>query len=280
MKYLTLKNGEQIPVLGLGTWRLGGSLFPDYSQDKQCVKTIQTAIELGYTHIDTAEIYGDGHTEELIGRAIQGFSRSDLFITTKVWHTHMAYADVHASVKKSLKRLHCDYIDLCLVHWPNTNIPFNETFDALNELVEAGEVRHLGVSNFDLEGLRQAQTLSATPILTNQVPYSLYNRACVANGTLEYCQENDLILTAHSPFDRGTLLNDPELRQVAARHGKTSAQVALHWLVQQPNVITIPMSSNPEHLHSNMEALDMELTPRDMEILNSLELPEEALWPE
>jgi diketogulonate reductase-like aldo/keto reductase len=280
MKHKTLKTGEQIPVLGLGTWRLGGSLFPDYSQDRQSVKTIQAAIELGYTHIDTAEIYGDGHTEELIGRAIQGYPRSDLFITTKVWHTHLAYAKVHEAVKKSLKRLHCDYIDLGLVHWPNMNIPFNETFDALNELVDTGEVRHLGVSNFDLEGLRQAQTLSATPIVTDQVPYNLYNRTCVTSGILEYCQENDLILTAHSPFDRGTLLNDPKLRQLAARYDKTPAQLALHWLIQQPNVITIPMSSNPEHLHSNIEALDIQLAPQDMEILNNLELPEEALWPE
>jgi diketogulonate reductase-like aldo/keto reductase len=280
MKYYSIKNGERIPVLGLGTWRLGGSLFPDYSQDKQSVKTIQAAIELGYTHIDTAEIYGDGHTEELIGRAIQGFPRRDLFIATKVWHTHLSYADTHAAVKKSLKRLHCDYIDLCLVHWPNDNIPFNETFTALNELVEAGEVRYLGVSNFDLEGLRTAQTLSASPILTVQVPYSLYNRSCVTSGVLAYCLEQDILLTAHSPFDRGDLLNNPELRNIAAHYGKTPAQIALYWLIQQPNVITIPMSSNPEHLRSNMEALDLELSARDLEILNTLELPEETLWPE
>lgn len=280
MKYYTLNNRQRIPVLGLGTWRLGGSLFPDYSQDKQCVKTLQAAIDLGYTHIDTAEIYGDGHTEELIGRAIQGFSRSDLFIATKVWHTHLAYSDVHVAVKKSLKRLHSDYIDLCLVHWPDANTPFNQTFDALNELVEAGDVRFLGVSNFDVEGLQQAQALSETPILTVQVPYSLYNRSCVTNGLLDYCKSHGILLTAHSPFDRGALLNDPEVRQIAARYGKTPAQIALHWLVRQPNIITIPMSSSPEHLRSNLEALELELSTRDIEILDTLELPEESLWPE
>lgn len=280
MQSRTLYNGERIPVLGLGTWRMGGSIYPDYSQDKEMVKLIQEAIELGYTHIDTAEIYGGGHTEELVGRAIQHYAREGLFITTKIWHTHLAYRDVIKSVEASLKRLQTEYIDLCLVHWPSTEVPFSETFEALNELVAQGMIHHLGVSNFDLEGLKLVQSLSPTPIITNQVAYNLYHRACVKNGVLRYCQENDLLLSAYSPFERGVVLHDPLVAQIASKYGMTPAQIAINWLVRQPNVIAIPMSASLEHLKSNLAALEKALDSQDVLLLNALELPEESLWPE
>ncbi|OGO29153.1 MAG: hypothetical protein A2W33_03015 [Chloroflexi bacterium RBG_16_52_11] len=280
MEYKRLFNGEKISVLGLGTWRMGGSLYPDYSQDDQVIGTIQAAIELGYTHIDTAEMYAAGHTEELVGKAILNFPRQSLFITTKIWHTNLSYEDIHPALQGSLRRLGTDYIDMCLVHWPNKNISFDETFRALNEMVAAGEVHHLGVSNFNLEMLQRAQELCATPIVTNQVPYNLYNHTYIKNGVLKYCQQNDILVTAYSPFDRGAVLINDEVQRIAAQYGKTPAQIALHWLIQQPNVVTIPMSSSPEHLKSNLGALDVALSPAESDVLDHLELPEEALWPE
>ena len=280
MEFKSLSTGENISALGLGTWRMGGSLYPDYSQDDQVIDTIQAAIDLGYTHIDTAEMYAAGHTEELIGKAIKNYPRQSLFITTKIWQTNLSYEDLHPALKGSLRRLGTDYIDLCLVHWPNPNISFDETFRALNEMVGTGEVRHLGVSNFNLEMLQRAQELSATPIVTNQVPYNLYNHTYVNNGVLKYCQQNDILVTAYSPFDRGTVFNNHEVQRIATQYGKTPAQIALHWLIQQPNVVTIPMSSKPEHLKSNLGALDVALSPDESDVLDHLELPEEAVWPE
>jgi diketogulonate reductase-like aldo/keto reductase len=278
MKYETLSTGEKIPRLGFGTWKIGGGMFADTSQDEKYKAVIRTAIELGYTHIDTSEMYAGGHTERLIGQVIKDFNRQDLLISTKVWEEHLRYQDVLAACAGSLERLDTDTIDWYLIHLPSTAIPLEETFQALNELVEQGKVRRLGVSNFNLAQLKQAQALAKTPIVTNQVPYSLRTRKYVINGVLEYCQANDILLTAHSPVERGTLLDDPELHSVAQKYGATPAQIALAWLVHQPKVITIPMSTNPEHLKSNLEALEIELFPDDMERLDKIELPEGSIW--
>jgi diketogulonate reductase-like aldo/keto reductase len=154
-----------------------------------------------------------------------------------------------------------------------------ETFQALNELVEAGKIRHLGVCNFDLERLRQAQALSNTPLVTDQVPYSLRTRTYVLNGVLDYCQKNSILLTAYSPIEQGSVLESAQLQAIARRHGATPIQIALAWLVRQPKVIAIPMSSNLEHLKSNLQALDLELFPDDLERLDQAELPEGSIWP-
>lgn len=279
MKFASLYNGERIPKLGLGTWRIGGGMNPNRLQDSEMVKVLQAAIEMGYTHLDTSEMYAGGHTEELIGKAVQGFTREKVFITTKVWSSHLHYRDVHKACEGSLKRLGLETIDLYLIHWPNPDVPLEETFQALNELIEEGKIHHLGVCNFNLEMLQQAQALAKTPIATDQVPYSLRTRTYVLNGVLEYCQKNKILLTAYSPIEQGSVLESAQLQAIARRHGATTAQVALAWLVRQPNVIAIPMSSNLEHLRSNLEALDLDLFPDDLERLDQAELPEGSIWP-
>ncbi len=280
MLYKTLYNGERIPVLGQGTWGFGGGMTPDYSKDELALQAIHTAIELGYIHIDTAEMYGGGHTEELVGQAIRDFKRDDLFITSKVWHITMNYQDTLQALDGSLKRLGTDYLDLYLIHRPNHDIPLEETFQALNELVSQGRVRYLGISNFNLEQMKRAQALSDTPLVTNQVPYNLHNRAYVKNGVLEHCQANDILLTAYSPIDRGYLVNDSAVRSIAERCGASPAQIALYWLVRQANVIALPMSTNEAHLQENLGTLDLKLSQEHLEALDHIELPEEALWPE
>lgn len=280
MIYETLYNGDKIPVLGQGTWGLGGGMVPDYSRDEAAREIIRIAIELGYTHIDTAEMYGGGHTEELVGQAIRDFRRQDLFIVSKVWHVTMRYQDTLQALEGSLKRLGTEYLDLYLIHRPNKDVPLGETFRALNELVKQGKVRHLGVSNFNLEQLERARSYSETPLITNQVPYNLHNRQYVKNGVLEYCQANDILLTAYSPIERGHLVNDPTIRDIAEKWGATPAQVALQWLLRQPKVIVLPMSTRKDHLQENLGALDLELSDQDFDTLNHIELPEESLWPE
>ena len=280
MKYKKLYDGADIPVLGQGTWGLGGGMAPDHSHDSTAIDAIRTAIELGYTHIDTAEMYGGGHTEELVGQAVSEYNREELFITSKIWKQTMDHQDVINALEGSLKRLGTDYLDLYLIHRPNRDIPIEETFRGLNALIEQGKVRYLGVSNFGLPQLKRAQTLCDTQIVTNQVRYHLHERKCVANGVLEYCQANNILLTAYSPIDRGYLLDDPTVKQIAARYDATPAQVALHWLISQPQVIALPMSTNRRHLEENLGALELELSESDIERLNRIELPESVLFPE
>jgi diketogulonate reductase-like aldo/keto reductase len=266
MDSITLHNGDRFPILGLGTWRVGGGMSPDRSRDAETIQTLRSAIELGYTHLDTAEMYGGGHTEELIAKAIKDFPRQNLFLTTKVSPSNLRYQDVLNALDASLRRLGTDYVDLYLIHWPNERIPLEETFRALNLLVQQGRVRHLGVSNFDLAQMRRAQALAQTPLATNQVPYSLSSRRYAQNGVLDHCQASGISLTAYSPI-KGGVLRRQDVQRIAARHKATTAQVALQWLLRQPGVITIPMSLNIQHLQENLAALDLELTAEDLKSL-------------
>ncbi len=214
-------------------------------------------------------MYAGGHCEELLGVAIResGVPREQLYLTSKVKPEHLGYADVQRCCDRSLKRLGVEYLDLYLVHWPNPRISLRETFRALNQLVRSGRVRRVGVSNFDVDLLRQAQQLSETAILTNQVPYSLRDRSYADNGVLEYCQKNDILLTAYTPLGEGGLQVGPDLAAIAEGRAATAHQVALSWLISQPRVIAIPMSTNPRHQKDNLAAGDILLAPSEMILL-------------
>jgi diketogulonate reductase-like aldo/keto reductase len=263
MKYESLPHNGRVPKIGFGTSGVGGSMFADRSHDSRALAALRTALELGFTHFDTAEMYAAGHSEELLGRAVSetGSRREGLFITSKVQPMHLTYGGVKKACEGSLRRLGTEYIDLYLVHWPNPVLPLKETFRALNDLAREGKVRHVGVSNFNLGLLQQSQRLSEAPILTDQVPYSLSHRSYVKNGVLEYCQQNRILLTAYSPVDGGHLHVVESLRSMAAAHDATPYQIALAWLVSHPGVITIPMSLNPEHIAENWRAGEMERLP-------------------
>jgi diketogulonate reductase-like aldo/keto reductase len=163
-----------------------------------------------------------------------------------------------------------DYIDLYLIHWPGTRVDYEDTFRALNRLVQDGKVRHLGVSNFKLKLLKQAQVYSETPILTNQIPYRVPDRAYVENGVVEYCQQNDILITAYSPVKFRSVKVNETINQIAKAHAVTSHQIAIAWLVMQPRVVTIPMSFNPQHIRENFEAAEIELTQDELNALNAV----------
>jgi len=173
------------------------------------------------------------------------------------------------SCENSLRRLGMDYIDLYLIHWPRLGMDLEGLFCALNKLVHDGKVRHLGVSNFKLKLLKQSQMYSGTPILTNQIPYSLPNQAYLENGVIEYCQQNDILITAYSPVKFRSIRVNKVLTEVAKAHAATSFQIALAWLVTQPQVITIPMSFNSAHIKENFDAADVELSAEDMLLLGN-----------
>ncbi len=267
METLTLNDGGRLPLIGLGTWELGGDRRPNHSRDDEMTALIRDAIEMGYTHIDTAEMYGAGHCEDLVGRALQDFRRDDIFLTTKVLPDNLRYDDLLRALDGSLRRLQTDYADLYLIHWPDPDVPLEESFRALNRAAADGRIRRVGVSNFELPLLRRAQALCATPIVTDQVRYNLHTRAPEQSGLLRYCQENNIVLTAYSPLKDGVMQNEV-LTAVARKHGATAAQVAIRWLTRKPQVVTIPMSSNRAHLRQNLEALTLELDEEDVQRLN------------
>ncbi|HKJ37485.1 MAG TPA: aldo/keto reductase [Anaerolineales bacterium] len=261
-----------LPKIGFGTWSIGGGSTADPKLDSASMTALRSALEVGYTHFDTAEYYASGHSEELVGRAIRetNTKREDVFITTKVSPSHLKYNDALAACEKSLRHLNMDYIDLYLIHWPGTGVDYAESFRALNKLVHDGKVKHLGVSNFNIKLLKQAQTLSEMPIVNNQVPYSISDRSYVRNGVLEYCQQNDILLTAYSPVDEGRLKVNQTLRSIAEAHETTPYQIALAWLISQHRVITIPMSFDPAHIKENFESANIELTQSEIEQLTNI----------
>ncbi|HTX91749.1 MAG TPA: aldo/keto reductase [Anaerolineales bacterium] len=265
MRYETLHT-LRVPKIGFGTWTIGGEGRADPGQDARSMAALHSALELGYTHFDTAEYYAAGHAEELLGQAIRasGQGREKLFITSKVSPEHLDYEAVLRSCGNSLRRLEMDYLDLYLIHWPARGMHLAETFRALNKLVADGKVRHLGVSNFNLKLLEESKALSETPLLTNQVSYSMPDRTCVENGVLDYCQANDILLTAYSPVKRRYIRGNKPLLALAKARGVTPQQIALAWLVRQPRVITIPMSFDPGHQAENLAAADLDLTEAEL----------------
>ncbi|WP_251341409.1 aldo/keto reductase [Haloplanus halophilus] len=252
-----------VPAVGLGTWRLRGD---------DCRRAVETALELGYRHVDTAQAYDN---ERQVGTAIEGSSvdREDVFLTTKLDGGNRSREAVHRSVDRSLDRLDTDYLDLLLIHWPNGRPPFSpvrlpgatplsETLAAMADLVADGRVRRIGVSNVGVRGLDEARSLSDVPIFANQVGFNPYLER---RNLLSYCRRHDVLLTAYSPLCHGGVLDDEVLAAVGRTYGKTAAQVAIRWVVQHEGVRAIPKATGRDHLRANLDVFDFELTEAEME---------------
>ena len=250
---------------------MGGKQIEDRRWDEEHVMAIKMAIDLGLTHIDTAEYYGAGHCEELVGEAIQFYPRDSIFLTTKVWRTHLHYEDLIKSMKASLRRLGQDYVDLFLVHWPNYTVPLEETMRALEECVKEGYTRFIGVSNYSANLLHEAQSLlEDNYLVANQVEFSLLEQKPRTNLS-PYMQETERTLIAYSPLGRGILpnLNREALSSIAEKYDKTRAQVALNWVINHENVVAVPKSSNPIHLMEFMDSMGWEMNLEDRMTLSS-----------
>lgn len=263
----TIAGGFSMPVLGQGTWRLGGVSERDpENDDARDVAVIRRALDAGLTHIDTAEMYAGGHAEELVGEAIRGVERSRLFLTGKVWKSHLGGDEPLRAAEASLRRLGVDAFDLYLVHQVNPEIPLKETIRAMNRLQREGLARNIGVSNFSLDRLKQAQALSEVPIVANQLHYNLQVREIELSGLLDFCQETGVMVIAWRPL-RGVDCSVPLLTELAARYGHTPRQLALNWLISQPGVVTIVKASDPLHLAENVGAVGWRMTEEDVERL-------------
>ena len=267
-----LKNGFELPVFGFGTWAVGGRETRDpQNDDKADINAIKTAIELGITHIDTAEIYAGGHAEELVGEAIKGFDRSSLIIVTKVSPENLHYDDLIDSAMKSLRRLRTDYIDIYLIHSPNPSIDIRETMEAMDHLVEKGYIRNIGVSNFNVKEFTEAQENTSNKVVCNQVYYNLTHRKPVKDGTLQYAQENDVMIVAYRPVEKGLFSRSKFdiLGKLSKKYSKTGNQIAINWLVSQENVVTISKTRNIDHLKENLGALNWKMERSDIDLLTN-----------
>ncbi len=262
------KTGVKIPSLGFGTGGIGGFPDPDYSKDELAINAIKTAINLGLWHIDTAEIYGKGHAEELIAKAIKDVDRESIFITSKVSGDNLEYDKVIRAAKASLKRLEVSHIDLYLVHWPNPKVPLSETMRAMEKLVEMGLVRFIGVSNFNVAQIEEARnSLSHEDIVNVQNKYNLLHREFEDN-VIPYCQKENITFTAYTPLAKGKLANDDFLKGIGEKYGKTSVQVALNWIISQKNVIAITRSLNIEHIKENVGAMGWRMSDEDFRLIS------------
>lgn len=261
-----------MPVFGLGTWQMGGrEVRNPENDDEKDIAAIQEAIKLGVTHIDTAEQYADGYAETLVGKAVEGYDRSKLFIVSKVSPKHLNYDYVLRSCEASLKRFKTDYLDLYLIHYPSLEIPIEETLKAMDKLVEEGLVKNIGVSNFRTKRLKEAQKHTRNKLVVNQVYYNLVIREPEHEGLLKYCQQNDVFLEAYRPVEKGALLAQPVtiLSKLAKKYGKTPAQIAINWLISQKNVISLSKTSTIEHLKDNLGAISWQMDKEDIEKLRN-----------
>lgn len=264
----TLKCGFSMPVFGMGTWMMGGDENRDATDNgDSSVMALRQGLELGLRHIDTAEIYAEGFSEEITGRAISGWLRDELFITSKVWPDNLSYDGVLRAIEGSLKRIKTDYLDLYLIHNPNDAIPMSETFRALNKLVDEKLVRNIGVSNFAVPRLAAAQKLSEHKIVVNQVHFNLVSRQPEAEGLVEYALKNDVMITAWRPLQKATIIDAEILKPLAAKYHKSPAQIALNWVVSQPNTVTMSTMRNPAHIAENIAAVTWQMDDSDIELL-------------
>jgi diketogulonate reductase-like aldo/keto reductase len=267
MDTFTLSSGRSVPRLGQGTWRMGEQRARRQAE----IAALRAGLDLGLTLIDTAEMYGDGRSEELIAEVIAG-RRDDVFVVSKVLPQNATRTGTIAACERSLKRLKTDYLDLYLLHWRQTE-PLDETLDAFARLRAEGSIRAYGVSNFDRDDLEGAAVLeSGAKIAANQVLYNLEHRG-IEWDVLPWCHERAIPIMAYSPLGSGgqelrRLLGDRALRTVAERHAATPAQIALAWVLRQPDVVVIPKAGNTEHVRENRDALDIELGDDDLHELD------------
>lgn len=254
-----------VPSLGFGTWQLTGDT---------CRRAVAHALDIGYRHLDTARMY---ENEVAVGQGMRdsAVSREEIFLTSKVWYDDLEPAAVEREIIASLQDLQVDYLDLALIHWPNPDIPLEQTLEALHRMSAHGLTRRIGVSNFTPDWLRRA--LQHQRIFCNQVEFHPLLRR---DELLNMAVESNLLLTAYCPLAQGLIRNGGHLDDIAQKHGKSPEQIALRWLVEQPNTAAVPRSSNPDHIASNFDIFDFSLDGEDHEAIKALPNGQRQVDPE
>ena len=266
MKKVTINN-QVLPALGIGTWEIGDD--PKLRDEE--IAAIRAGLDAGLSVIDTAEMYGNGRSEELVGEAIKPYQRAKIFLISKVLPQNASRSKMRQSLQNSLQRLQTDYLDLYLYHWRGM-VPLSETVSELQVLQNEGLIRSWGVSNFDIDDMEELWQLpEGQNCVVNEDLYNLETRG-IEYSLLPWQREHHVPLIAYSPLGRGpkmgsTMMKNEAVLQVAEEHEASAYQILLAWVMQQPDVLAIPKSSSSKHLLSNLKALDIELTPEDLQIL-------------
>ena len=260
-------SGIEMPILGQGTWRMGER--PERRDEE--IESLRLGLELGMTLVDTAEMYADGGAEEVVGRAIRG-RRHEVFVVSKVLPHNASRQGTIQAAERSLGHLGTEWIDLYLLHWPGRH-PLDETFEAFELLEQQGKIRYFGVSNFDHHEMESAGRLTqGRKLVANQVLYNLERRA-IERRIIPWCRRHEILVMAYSPLEQGRLDRGTTLREIAERHGATSAQIALVWTLRHDNVVAIPKAGRPEHVRENAAALAFTLTDEDLDELDRAYAP-------
>ena len=263
MRTIALETGEKVPVLGLGTWRMGERAAERAAE----VEAVRLGLELGIRLIDTAEMYGEGKAEEIVGEAM-GRLREEIYLVSKVYPHNASRKGAIAACERSLKRLATDRLDLYLLHWRGSH-PLAETVEAFEALKRDGKIRNWGVSNLDAGDMDElAGVPNGKNCASNQVLYHLGSRG-IEWQLLPKCQKAKIMVMAYSPLGQGPLLRKPALGKIAGKHGCDPAAVALAWVLRQPGVVTIPKATRPEHVRANIKAVDVELDAEDLAALDA-----------
>ena len=262
--HLVHAHGAAIPAIGLGTWPL---------RDEACTQAVEAALRAGYRHVDTAAMYVN---EEAVGAGLRaaGLARDDVFVTTKVWHEDLRPADLQRSAEASLRRLGLEQVDLLLIHWPSPSVPLADSLGALFEAKRRGLARHVGVSNFPVAMLEESLARATEPLVANQCEY---HPRLDQSRVIAACRRHGLAFISYSPLGKAEILDEPAIRAIAAAHGRTPAQVVLRWHVQQPGVVAIPKSANPQRIAENLTVFDFALGDDEMGRIAGLARPDGRL---
>jgi len=275
MRYVELgKTGEKIPVLGQGLWGLSQlkGFFKGKNYYEQIKSALRRGIELGMTHIDTAELYGLGKAEKVLGELIREYPRDNLFITYKLFPIHFSKKSMKKAANKSLKRLGLDYLDLYLIHWPSKFISIRKEMNVLETLVNEGKTRYIGVSNFSVKQFKKAQeSLKKEELVNNQLHINITNQEQI-HKSLSYYQRNGITVTAYSPLaHKGYTRLEGKIKEVldefAIKYNSTIQQIAIAWLINHKNIISIPKAFNMNHVEDNAKAAEISLLQEDIELI-------------
>jgi diketogulonate reductase-like aldo/keto reductase len=269
------RSRHKIPVLGLGTWGIGGGFSSSTIGDLDSVRALRLGLELGMRFIDTAEMYGQGHSEEIVAKVVES-QMDNVFIASNVSREHLHYDDVIRACESSLKRLETNCIDLYQVHWPNDNIPIAETIKAMEHLAAKGKINHIGVSNFSVQQTREAQNaLSQGSLASNQVEYSLLDRSIEAD-LLSYAEKEHITIIAYTPVAKGQIAKGGlgerwhVLDEICSKYHRTRTQVALNWLLAKKPVVAIPKAVSLKHVEENAGAVGWQMSRNEHDRLNEV----------
>jgi 2,5-diketo-D-gluconate reductase B len=274
------KSGKLLYPIGIGTWLIAGSFEskpderykgakPVYGNETQEIEAIQYSLLKGQNHVDCAELYGGFYTDEVVGKAIADVAREDIYVADKLWKSSVGTGLVKPTVEEMLAKLGTDYLDMLYIHNAFDDAPWQEAIPQIDQLIDAGVVRHFGVSNFTVEQMEEAMEITKHPITANQMHYNLLHKDEVDKAFLNFIEQHNIQLVAYQPVKRKEVLANKIVQQIAQKHNVTPAQVALAWLLTK-NALPIPKAVQKQHIDDNVAAVDLVLDEDDMKQLEEL----------